>query len=175
MTAASRYALWLLPAEPVRSRYADLIRRLAERCQTPIFEPHVTLLGRLQGEQAAQARRTERLARELTPFDIRLLETAYLDEYYRALFIEVALTPPLIATRAAARVAFERRIENGFYPHLSLLYGDLSEREKEAILDDIGRYHDEWVRVNRLALWHVDGPPAAWRAAATCTLGGSGK
>jgi 2'-5' RNA ligase len=172
MTATPRYALWLMLAEPAHDRYADLIRRLSESHATPPFEPHITLLGGLGDEERILAQRTEHLAKILAPFDIRLLEAAYRDEYYRALFIEVALSQPLNAARAAARHAFERRMDDGFYPHLSLLYGDLSEREKEAMLDDIGRHFDEWARVDRIALWRVDGPPAGWRSAQEYPLAG---
>jgi 2'-5' RNA ligase len=173
MTAAPRYALWLLLAEPAHARYADLIRRLSERHATPPFEPHVTLLGKIAGEETGLVARAEQLARELAPFDIQLLDAVCLDEYFRALFIEVALAPPLNDARAAACRRFGRRAADEFYPHLSLLYGDLPEREKESILDDIGRYFDETVRIDRIALWRVDGAPAAWRALAHCALGGS--
>lgn len=173
MTAAPRYALWLPLPDAARARYGELIRRLSERCATPAFGPHVTLLGGLGGEERVLTQQTQRLAETLAPFDIRLLEAAYRDEYHRALFVEVALSQPLHAARAAARQAFERRLDEGFYPHLSLLYGDVSGREKEAILDGTGRYFDEWVRIDCIALWRVDGAPAAWRAAATCRLVGA--
>jgi len=172
MTAVPRYALWLLLPDAARILYGEIVRRLSERLATPAFEPHVTLLGGLGGKERVLDRQTQRLAESLAPFDIRLLEAAYLDEYFRALFIDVALSPPLHAARTAARRLFERRLDDSFRPHLSLLYGDVSEREKESALDDIGRYFDETLRIDRVALWRVDGSPTGWRGVRECPLTG---
>ena len=40
-----RYHLWLKPSREASDQFADVIRQLALDLNTPIFEPHITLLG----------------------------------------------------------------------------------------------------------------------------------
>lgn len=175
MTDKPRYSLWLLPAKAARERYAKLIRELSTRLATPVFEPHVTLLGELTGPVPELAARLRALAEELAPFELRLLEATYLDEYFRALFVEVALSRPLTEAHAAARQHFGRRLDPGYYPHLSLVYGDLENDQKEALLEDVGRYYDESVRVEEIALYTTAGSPQTWRCVARARLEGKGR
>jgi 2'-5' RNA ligase len=170
----TRYALWLLLPGEARERYAALIELLARQYATPRFEPHITLLGDLTGEEAALAEQTRALARELEPFELRLLEAGYEDETYRCLYIYTAVSRALEYARERARERFGRRIETGFVPHLSLVYGALDEDEKERILDRIGRYFDETVTIREIALYAIEGRPEQWRSVVRVPLGGSG-
>lgn len=167
-----RCSLWLLLPREAHARFQALIARLSARLGTPTFEPHITLLGGIGGTEEDLRQRTAALARELAPFEARLLEATGLDEYYRCLFVEVALSRALAAAREAAGRRFDRLLGAGFYPHLSLVYGDLEEGEKEKILDEIGRYFDETVRIEELALYETSVPPPAWRCVARARLGG---
>lgn len=169
-----RYALWLLLPEPARSRYRALIETLARDCATRRFEPHITLLGDLRGEAHELAEQTTQLARELEPFELRLLEAGYEDEFYRCLYITVAHTRALAHAHARARERFGRRIETGFFPHLSLVYGALDEYEKEKILDRIGRYFDETLWIREIALYDLADTPEQWRCVVRAPLGGGG-
>ncbi len=170
----TRYALWLLLPDGARERYAALIEMLARTYATARFEPHITLLGDLSGEERELARQTEQLARELEPFEVRLLETGHEDETFRCLYIFVAVSRPLEHARQRARERFGRRIETGFVPHLSLVYGALDDHEKERILDRIGRYFDETVPIREIALYAIAGRPDQWRCVVRAPLGGGG-
>jgi len=168
----SRYALWLLLPPDAHARFQALIARFSERLGTLLFEPHITLLGGLTGNEEELRRRTRVLAGALAPFEVRLLEAAWLDEFFRCLFVEIALSRALREAHEAAKDAFDQRVEATFYPHLSLVYGDLAERKKENIVDEIGRYFDETVRIEELALYETGGPE--WRCIERCRLGSAG-
>lgn len=169
---AVRYALWLMLARAAHEHFATLIERLSREHGTPRFAPHITLLGHIAGDETGLAVEARELARRLVPFDVRLTEAGYLDEYHRALFVYVGRSSPLMQARAAAEERFGVIIEPAYMPHLSLLYGDLPAARKEAILDDIGRYFDITATVERLALLAVAGPrPRDWRTVCACALG----
>lgn len=170
--SAKHYSLWLLLPGEVRSRYAALIETLSRRHDTPRFEPHVTLLGDLRGEEQELGALTRDLARRLEPFEMRLLDAGYLDEYYRCLFVLAAHSRPLLHAHDEARRQFCRRLEPDFMPHLSLMYGLLGEEDKKKILEQIGRYFDDRFRVQELGLYAIEGTPEQWRCVVRAALGG---
>jgi len=45
------YHLWLKPSGPSYEVLAGLIRDLAKELSAPVFEPHVTFLGDLEGSE----------------------------------------------------------------------------------------------------------------------------
>lgn len=168
---ATRYTLWLMLPPEAHARFQALIARLCARLGTLLFEPHITLLGGLTGNEAELCRRTRSLAGALEPFEVQLLEAAWLDEFFRCLFVEVAPSRALQEAHETARAAFDQRVQATFHPHLSLVYGDLAEREKENIVEEIGRVFDETLRLEELALYETGGP--VWRCVERCRLGGA--
>jgi len=161
MIQTRRFSLWLLLPREAHERFQALIAELSARLGTPRFEPHITLLGGLTGSEEALRRQTRALAAAIEPFEVRLLEAAGLNEYYRCLFVELALSGALQDTHEAARQVFDQRLDAGFYPHLSLVYGNLEEKKKENILDDIGRHFDENLHIEELGLYDTSSP--VWR------------
>jgi 2'-5' RNA ligase len=164
------YSLWLQPAGGVYRRWAVQIRRLSRECATPAFEPHITLLGGLRGPKQAIVAKCSRLARCLPPLVVRLTEADYLDEYFRCLFVRVAMTDTLLRANEAAREIFGQREPRAFTPHLSLIYGNLSVEEKEAILARLGRRFDITFVARRLHLYVTADEPRRWRAIETFDL-----
>lgn len=171
-SSASRFSLWFILPGDARVRYRALIERLSARLGTPVFEPHITLLGGLTGEEEGLRQRTRALAGAIGSFEARLLEAKWLDEYYRCLFVEVALSRALLDAHETARKVFDQRLEGGFYPHLSLVYGDLKAPVKETIVEEIGRYFDESICIEELALYDTSGgTPSTWRCVERRRLG----
>ena len=171
MNRAPHFSLWLPLPSPAQERFQALVTQLAVRLGTPVFVPHITLLSGLAGEEDDLRSRAARLARELQPFDVRLLGLAWRDEFYRCLFVEAAASRALLEAHAVAAKIFERRVETGFYPHLSLVSGDLKQQEKETLADEIGRYFDEHLRIGELVLYDTAGAPPDWRCRARLALG----
>ncbi len=172
MSETLHHVLWLLPPDEVRERFARLINDLAEANDTPVFDPHITLLEGLDGEEDLLRAHAQDLAAELRPLELRLTETDYLDEFHRALFIRVEPVPALLAARAAAQKRFATMNKREFMPHMSLLYGKLTVPVKESLLDGIGRQFDLPFRVNDMLLVAIAGPqPGDWRYVERFRLG----
>ena len=114
------YHLWVKPAGAAHALLARTIRDLADELGTPAFEPHVTLLGSLDGPEREHRRRTEMLCRLLRPVPFVLTEPGYLDEYFRCVFMLVDETREVRWYRASALHAFDRP-EEPFMPHVSLV------------------------------------------------------
>lgn len=169
--AGENYSLWLMPAGDVGDRLAQILRGLSARFGALEFSPHVTLLGGCGGPCAEATRKAARLAAALRPFTVRLQDIDFRDEYFRCLFVHVALTEPLRKAHQAACQAFGHRREPAFMPHLSLFYGNFPCNIKESIRAEMGGRLEVQFKVRSLHLYRTHGAPRDWRRQASFALG----
>lgn len=171
MASGRKISLWLVPEGEAGARLRALIDRLALRHGTPAFEPHLTLLGGLEGPEAETRPPAGEVAARLRPFLVRLGALRHRDEYYRSLFAEAQKSPELLSARRAAEEAFGRAPDPHFLPHVSLLYGDVPASAKEALIAEIGPELRVTFRAEALFVVATDGEPADWRPVARQPLG----
>jgi 2'-5' RNA ligase len=165
---AHAYSIWLKPTGEVRAELAGIISRLSREYSTPlfephpVFEPHVTLIGALTGQEENLIAQTRQLAGQLRPFVVQLGDLGCLDEFYRCLFIHVQETEPVMKANAQARKVFHRESDDKYMPHLSLLYGNLPPAVKEEIMTQIGRSFHRSFPVDRIHLMSTQGDTEDW-------------
>src|SRR5271157_2569029 len=116
--AEERHSLWFMPTGDVCDRLSRILQRLSARYGAPEFSPHVTLLGGCVGPRPELMGKSARVAAALRVFVLRLGEIDFLDEYFRCLFVRVALAEPLRKAHQAARQVFGHGREPAFMPHL---------------------------------------------------------
>lgn len=168
--AGERYSLWFMPTGDVSDRLSGIVHRLSARYGAPEFSPHVTLLGGLVGPLQELLRKSACVSAALRPFVIRLEKTDFLDEYFRCLFVHVALAEPLRKAHHAAHQAFGLRCEPVFMPHLSLLYGDFPQSLKEEAIAQMGSRLDVQFKVRSLHLYRTHREPRHWRRVASFAI-----
>jgi len=161
-----KYSLWLTPTGDVYERLARILDTLSVRYGAPGFAPHVTLLGSIAAPRSEVIQKTAQLAASLRPFPLHLERIDYLDEYFRCLFVRVALTRPLREAYQRASVLFARRDRFSFMPHLSLLYGNFSLSAKEKAKAEWGPRVDLTFKARSLHVYSTQGEPRRWRRAA---------
>lgn len=59
------YSLWLKPSGHVADKLAQEIRSQASEHLAPVFEPHVTLLGGIEGDKEHIYQATQELAKQI--------------------------------------------------------------------------------------------------------------
>lgn len=155
------------------ARLAAWIERLAARFATEPFEPHVTLVGGLDGPPSAILASARRAAATLRPFVVSASGVAGRHEYFRCLFVCVLEHAALRAAHDLASRAFEREPDPSFLPHLSLVYGELPLEQKQALAHELGTDVNVSFEARRLHLWLTEGPVRDWRERAVIALGGS--
>ena len=159
------YHLWLTPEGVARERIAALIVQLSKQCGSPRFEPHVTLLGGIEGEEFIICEQTKALAQSLQPIDITLLESACEDSYFRSLYFNVKETSEIFDAHHRAMRLFCIIPQISFQPHLSLLYGLFSLQVKETIIKSLPHDLPNSFAVSKIQLIRADSEhPANWRA-----------
>lgn len=165
MEKSETYSLWLEPTGDTAYKLQQRIKQLSKKFDTPLFSPHVTLLGGLTASKTELEALTDTLASSVTPFELKLTKAGYLNTFYQALFIHVEQNEGLNHLHDNACRLFDcpEEYKNEYMPHLSLLYGDLTQQQKEKILNNIGREFYIRFTTKKVVLMHTDGEPEQWK------------
>ncbi len=165
----STFHLWLVPTGEVSNRLAGVISDLSARYRGPTFDPHLTLLGKLEGEEKSLTDLTKQLARALHPFEVRLKEPGCEPHYFRCLFLPVEPSPSLLEAHRRAKQIFDGT--SAFDPHVSLLYGLFPASMKQEITKTLPPNLPSTFPVTRLQLIRADsGNPQDWQVVETLDL-----
>ena len=147
---------WVVPAAgPARDRLAAIIGALAAEHGAPRFEPHVTVAGLFCSSEKAAAGALTSLAAGVRPFEVRFVAVGCEQAYFRALYLRAEPSPRLTALHEAARAAWSLACRP-YTPHLSLLYADIAEERKRAIIRTLDIPVPLTIRINAAELWADD-------------------
>lgn len=159
---ASGYSINILPKGEEYAKFETLIIKLAEQYNTPIFAPHITLLGQAAQDEDSARTLLKKLTQDQKPFKITLGKIDYQDYFFRALYVIADESPELLALYGKAKELAGKTNIPGYIPHLSLLYGDFPSEIKEKIIKEIGSEHPAVFEVNSLHLFHTEGEADDW-------------
>ncbi len=124
------YCIWLT------FNYSDLseiIFRLAQKYNSPVFQPHCTLIGKTDAPLPIMKSALINLLSKHKLFEVHPAKICYSDYLYQALYIE--LKENQILTKWHKHICnlltINRDID--YFPHISLMYNSVSLREKKII------------------------------------------
>jgi len=137
MNLIDSYYLWLMPQKEMVDEFQKIIQGLSEAYGTPVFEPHVTLITGLRGNE-------DNLVNEIGAFTLRKRKISvttkginYMHGFFTALFLNIQNTPEIDQLNTQAREFLTPFGQGSYHPHLSLLYGDITSQEKKRIFADL--------------------------------------
>jgi 2'-5' RNA ligase len=159
---AKGHSLWLMPIGDAYDKLLGLIKRLAQEYKTPLFVPHVTLLGETMQSDNDVLKRAEQLVSGQKPFPVTLRTVDYQDFYFRSLFVRADRTEPLLSLYNRAKDIFEMQDIPFYMPHLSLMYGNFPRLVKEKIISGIGSDQLTEFTANSVYLFKTDGEANTW-------------
>ena len=151
-----------MPPGQVCDELSKTISQLGNQYATPVFQPHVTLLGDLAGNEDELSSQAQQVALRLRHFQVTLTTVDYLPAYFRCLFIRAQETPALVQARDVSRYRNAVGQDAKFMPHLSLMYGDFDSETKQQIIASIKREFKVTFPVNRIHLLSCNGEPKEW-------------
>ncbi len=173
MTARIRnHSLWLMPDDAARTRLERIIEDLSNTYCTPRFPAHVTLLaGVLQpAHDVVATTRALATAWKLRPLTLDLGRLAMTNNYFRCLFARVDTSDELLAAHERLKSCFDVRSTDIFTPHLSLLYGELAQTDKHAIVARLNHRYPGHITVREIAVFDTSGTPERWRQVGSVAL-----
>lgn len=163
MKGSTKYSLWLEPSGEIAFKLQERIKKLSKEHGTPLFSPHVTLLGGVNSSETELVPLANTLASSVEPFELKLTKAGYHNNFYQSLFIHVEQSNQLKELRNNACRLFDCGNREDFMPHLSLLYGELSQKQKERILNMVGREFFIRFPVKNIMVMQTEGTPDQWR------------
>ena len=117
-------AYWLMPSEPARGSFQEIINYLARRYDAPVFEPHVTVhVGADHADAANNALRDA--ASQCKPIGLTPLGIDQSDEFIKTLFVQFSMSAELRKISGIVRQSSNDSPHYELKPHLSLLYKNL--------------------------------------------------
>jgi len=125
-------AYWLIPTEPARSYFQNLISDLAERYDAPEFEPHVTVhVGVDCTDKVAELLSIS--TRRSRPITLRALNVSNSSEFIKTLFVTFDTSLQLQRLNQSIRKAAQESSTYQLNPHLSLLYKNMSTVDRNCL------------------------------------------
>lgn len=159
-----RYSLWFIPKREVYAKLSHLINQLSKAYGSPLFEPHVTLLGRILVHQDEVIQKAKTTASVLKPFSITMNSVGYEESYFSALYLKVDANPSLITANQVARKFFRSNQKTEYKPHLSIIYGNFTSEEKQKMILRIGNEINNLIfPIDRLYVMRRNPKVLAWQ------------
>ena len=169
----SIWSIWLEPPPggALAQRSGEFIKvqsaRLKPHGASGPFAPHVTLVGGFECSLEEARKRTVQLAADLARIPVApFMDVTKGERFHQCVYMRVEPNDQLATAHAIAAEAFEVKAGNGggspYMPHLSLVYGDLPESDKDACVAEAAAqlYGDVevmggWEATN-ISLWRTD-------------------
>ena len=175
------HSLWMCPSGAANQVYSDIIVDVAQELGTFQFIPHITLVAAMLTGEEDVVKRARHLASQLAPYEFELGEISYRNAYFQCVYAKMKLTPDVIAANNLARNVFqERQSDPPYMPHLSMVYGDLSETDKINVvipkiiekLDRRDSSETQFLPVDSIQVWSTQGDVKEWYLVETIPLTG---
>ncbi len=137
-----KYSLWFMPENSIYNKFETIIKELAKKYNTPTFKPHITLIGSITKEDVFE--KTELLSKKIKPFTIKIVKASYMFDYFRCVLALAETSLEIMDAAKLAREIFIDYNKRDYIPHLSLMYGDFSEKIKQKIVKELGNISVEF-------------------------------
>ncbi|BFI43012.1 hypothetical protein MPTK2_8g14170 [Marchantia polymorpha subsp. ruderalis] len=157
--AERSYSVWALaPAD--HPGLEEAASHLLRDYGGPKFEAHVTVLGGIALAREDAIAKLQSLCRSLPPISYRLTGVDRGSFYYQCIYLTADPTPQVMEANAKAQSVFGQAPAKEYMPHLSLIYGDLSDEDlnsAKAVAEKYSQFYknSEFV-VNKLCLYETD-------------------
>ena len=133
----NKFGFWLLPPKEVQAEYKKVIDKYSGRLKTPSFEPHITILGTVKGDREEIIGKVEKIALNISPIEIMISDITISTTYHQCVFARIKPTPSLLDAHLDLKDVLDSTTKGMYVPHMSLIYGDISLKEKNEIAEEI--------------------------------------
>ncbi len=161
MRISKGYGLFMIPEGETYRRLSTLMGTLASHYGSPNFVPHVTLLGDIETDEKSFIRKSEQLATEIRPFQVRLRGVGYTNQRHKALFLTAERNWELVDANRHAQEVFGL-MDMQYEPHLSLVYGDFHMHLKAEMIEHYVQGMETEFTVDTLHLFDLNRDVEDW-------------
>lgn len=157
------HTLWLMASPADESMLTALVGELSRRFDTPLFVPHLTLLGDSTLPVATLENAAAAAADKVAVFSEQVAAIEGSETFFRSFYARLAVSPAFVSLKQA----LDPGGLEGFMPHVSLLYGAVEPVAKAAAMAEVAaRLVGRPIRFDRIGIvtsgqevplsdWHV--------------------
>ncbi|MCG7391624.1 2'-5' RNA ligase family protein [Microvirga sp. ACRRW] len=124
------HSIWLMPIAEQEQKFASIVRDLAKRFNSPVFQPHLTLVEDMPRSCEDLQPLVEQLADGVASFQASVGSVEESELYYRSFYARFPVVPQLKLLKERAVDLFKVGSLETFMPHISLAYGVTQSDEK---------------------------------------------
>jgi 2'-5' RNA ligase len=157
--------LWLVPGQSEHAFYAGLIDAWATEFDAPRFEPHVTLYAGVCTAPDRVEDLAGSLGQGLPPVTLVVRSMGHSAVRFKTLYLEFEPNARLSGLSAAFASRLAQPADYTLRPHLSLLYKELGQPQREALARRVSLVGQS-VRFDQLALVRPGRGQAGWEEVA---------
>lgn len=117
------YSLWLTLDQDTENRLSKTINDIARQFACPVFAPHITLLGEIDGKPDTLVRAAERQLSGVAAHECRVRNVNGSDDFFTSLVLDLQLDDEFRRARSAVARDLGRECPGEYHPHISLGYG----------------------------------------------------
>ena len=158
----NRYSLWLRPTQLQIDELTKIISMLAHRYRRTVFPPHITLLSGIKTSIDNIAKVCEQIIEPHSAFNIKLDNVAYMDEYYRNLYILAKPEETLMSLYEDKKKQLNCNSSDMFMPHVSLLYGYLDTKQQQLLSEELTNNYPKVFSCERIDIYNSTGKESEW-------------
>ena len=155
------YSIWLMPDGKYASSVSKIINDISKKYNTPIFKPHVTLIGDCEKEKCDKIYFIFK-KKKIKPIEIILKDFDYKDSFFQCLYIKVIKSYQLCKTRNFLIKSLKINSKKIYEPHMSIVYSNLKISEKKKIIKKLGTFRDNFI-ADKLFLAENDYDNLNWK------------
>src|SRR5258708_35721734 len=163
------YSVWFMPEESLYSQFSDMITVKASELNSPVFEPHVTIISDYSGSQENAIKfATQAVSKLSSSIKIKLTGLTFGKSFYQCVFFKVLFTAELSSFVTNTREIYGHDTTKLYMPHLSLVYGDFDTAIKLSIISNWGititsSNIEMSFSPSFLAVYRTGGSPTNWQ------------
>lgn len=155
------YSILLIPEGEIHAKLSGIINKLSDKYNLPKFEPHITLIGKIDKPVEQVISKTYELSKKIKPYKIRINKQIHFNEDYQSLFLKGKITKKILRIDLIAKKIFSDKKDEEYLPHLSLMYKNSSLEMKEQIRLDIRDLNLKF-KVKKIHLFSTANGPKNW-------------
>ncbi|XP_047308227.1 cyclic phosphodiesterase-like [Impatiens glandulifera] len=164
------YSVLALPPDDVTERLSKLMAELRSYFGGPEFDPHVTVVGLIRLTEADALEKFATVCEGLKAYNATVEKVDTGTFFYQCVYLLMQQDSQVMEAAAYCWNQFGYTSSTTYMPHLSILYGDLSDEDKKKaqeeanILDD--NLADMSFLISRFALYEIepnDDTLASWK------------
>ena len=128
------YCIWLTFNS---SDLSEIIMKLALKYNSPVFQPHCTIIGKTDVSLPRIKSAVIDLMSNYKPIDVHPVKISYTDNIWRTLYIELDENKSLNKWHDHICNLLAINCDKEYLPHISLIYNSISLEEKKKISKNI--------------------------------------